>query len=373
MKFIETAELKKGMRLARPIYNKSGVLLFERNSKLTAQTIESVRNFGLLGVYILEPAEPLPPISEEDLDFERFQIMTVFAMQDELQRLLATGRTERLPSIVSLIIKKYSDHEGKVNFYQNLRSRDDYVCSHSLNVAILCTLIANAMDLLPEERLQAVQAAVLHDIGKLRVPKEILFAKEATKENRLKIYLEQAEGLGILEEALPDGERIRKICLQALKLRNDLENGHKATDTQTLIASRVLTVADRYDELTAMDFQGKAESEVKAILEFKKYQDVYDPKVVDALIRSVNILVPGVSVELNTREKALVLIENEKDILRPTLLMFRDNSILDLALERNASLYIVDIMKTMDNRYIMDRETVNKMLNQRKEESNAHN
>ena len=372
MKFIETAELKKGMRLARPIYNKSGVLLFERNSKLTAQTIESVRNFGLLGVYILEPAEPLPPISEEDLDFERFQIMTVFAMQDELQRLLAMGRTERLPSIVSLIIKKYSGHEGKINFYQNLRSRDDYVCSHSLNVAILCTLIANAMDLLPEERLQAVQAAVLHDIGKLRVPKEILFAKEATKENRLKIYLEQAEGLGILEEALPDGERIRKICLQALKLK-DLENGHKATDTRTLIASRVLAVANRYDELTAMDFQGKAESEVKAILEFKKYQDVYDPKVVDALIRSVNILVPGVSVELNTREKALVLIENEKDILRPTLLMFRDNSILDLALDRNASLYIVDIMKTMDNRYIMDRETVNKMLNQRKEESNAHN
>ena len=299
--------------------------------------------------------------------------MTVFAMQDELQRLLATGRTERLPSIVSLIIKKYSGHEGKINFYQNLRSRDDYVCSHSLNVAILCTLIANAMDLLPEERLQAVQAAVLHDIGKLRVPKEILFAKEATKENRLKIYLEQAEGLGILEEALPDGERIRKICLQALKLKNDLENGHKATDTRTLIASRVLAVANRYDELTAMDFQGKAESEVKAILEFKKYPDVYDPKVVDALIRSVNILVPGVSVELNTREKALVLIENEKDILRPTLLMFRDNSILDLALERNASLYIVDIMKTMDNRYIMDRETVNKMLNQRKEESNAHN
>ena len=101
--------------------------------------------------------------------------------------------------------------------------------------------------------------------------------------------------------------------------------------------------------------------------------DFSNAKAVDALIRSVNILVPGVSVELNTREKALVLIENEKDILRPTLLMFRDNSILDLALERNASLYIVDIMKTMDNRYIMDRETVNKILNQRKEESNAHN
>ena len=49
MQFIRTEELKTGMRLARPIYNKAGVLLFERNSRLSTQAIESVRNFGLLG------------------------------------------------------------------------------------------------------------------------------------------------------------------------------------------------------------------------------------------------------------------------------------------------------------------------------------
>ena len=62
------------MRLARPIYNKKGVLLYERDSRLNSQSISSVKNFGLLGVYVLEPAEPLPPISEEDLEFERFQV-----------------------------------------------------------------------------------------------------------------------------------------------------------------------------------------------------------------------------------------------------------------------------------------------------------
>ena len=83
MKFIEVSNLKIGMRLARPIYSEKGVLLFERDSKLTKQAIESAGNFGLLGVYILEPAEPLPPVSEEDLEFERFQIMSVFSMQAE--------------------------------------------------------------------------------------------------------------------------------------------------------------------------------------------------------------------------------------------------------------------------------------------------
>ena len=63
MKFVRTEDLKAGMRLAKPIYNKKGVLLYERNSALTAPGIASAKNFGLIGVYILEPAEPLPPLS----------------------------------------------------------------------------------------------------------------------------------------------------------------------------------------------------------------------------------------------------------------------------------------------------------------------
>ena len=53
MRFIKTEDLKTGMRLARPIYNKDGVLLYERNSKLTHQGIVSVRNFGLLGIFTI--------------------------------------------------------------------------------------------------------------------------------------------------------------------------------------------------------------------------------------------------------------------------------------------------------------------------------
>ena len=62
MKFIKSDDLKLGMRLAKPIYNRDGVMLYERNSKLTRQGIVSIQNFGLIGVYILEPAEPVPPI-----------------------------------------------------------------------------------------------------------------------------------------------------------------------------------------------------------------------------------------------------------------------------------------------------------------------
>ena len=86
-----------------------------------------------------------------------------------------------------------------------------------------------------------------------------------------------------------------------------------------------------------------------------KRPDVFDPKVVKGLIDSLNILMPGISVELSTGEKALVIRTNDDDFLRPTILSFRDNSIIDLSNKRAyGDIEIVDIMKTMDNRYVMD-------------------
>ena len=76
MQFVKTADLKPGMRLAKPIYNKMGVLLYERDTLLTMQGINSIENFGLIGIFILEPAEPVPPLSREDLEFEQLMPVT---------------------------------------------------------------------------------------------------------------------------------------------------------------------------------------------------------------------------------------------------------------------------------------------------------
>lgn len=56
MQFVESKDLRPGMRLAKPIYNKNGVLLYERDTRLSVQVINNIQNFMLIGVYILEPA-----------------------------------------------------------------------------------------------------------------------------------------------------------------------------------------------------------------------------------------------------------------------------------------------------------------------------
>lgn len=355
MKFVKTENLKIGMRLARPIYSKSGVLLFDRNSNLSQQAIDSVKNFGLLGIYILEPAEPLPPMSEEDREFERFQTMAVFSIQEELTKILATRKQNKMQSITDLIIRNFGHQSGRVNFYQNLRSRDDYVYRHSLNVAILCAMITHVMNLRLEEQQQIIYAAVVHDIGKLSLAGELIYSKELTSDQRMQVYSAQLRAGDILEEAFGDGVAIKRICNQALTVWMEASREQPAHNNIKMVrGAKILMVANRYDELTGMTLEGTADSEVTAIRELNGNPELYDREVVDALISSIHILSPGVSVELNTGEKALVLSENPRDILRPTVLSFRDNTIIDLSLRDNEDFEVVDIMKTMDNRCVID-------------------
>ena len=170
MIFVKADELKKGMRLAKPIYNKNGVMLYERDSRLTEQGIISIQNFGLIGIYVLEPAEPVPPMSAEDIEFERYQTMAVFAIKEILDAVSKQKPSAKLNTFVTQLVQKYGSLDHKINFIQNLRSVEDYVYKHSLNTALLCAMMAKRMNLSEKNQTDLVTAAVLHDIGTLLIP-----------------------------------------------------------------------------------------------------------------------------------------------------------------------------------------------------------
>ncbi len=355
MLFVKTEDLKTDMRLARPIYNKKGVLLFDRNTKLSRAGIDMVRNFGLLGIYILEPAEPLPPMSDDDFEFERFQTVGVFAIQEELEKIRTDRRQQKMANIVNMVVRNYGRQSNRINFYQNLRSREDFLYKHSLNVAILCALMCHQMNMYPEEQIQTVTAAIVHDVGKMNLPADLICDMDLSLEDQQMVDMNVQASGELMESAFSDGLAIKRICMQAERLKKQLlVSGRQQENLKFVAGAKILVVANRYDELTGMNINGTAESEVKALMELQAHSEVYDPKVVDALVNSIKILFPGVSVELNTGEKALVLVENKQNVLRPTVLCFEDNSIIDLSLRVNEDVEIVDIMKTMDNRYIMD-------------------
>ncbi len=355
MLFIKTEELKVGMRLARPVYNKNGVLLYERNSKLTVQGVNSIKNFGIIGIFILEPAEPVPPMTRDDIAFERFQTMEVFAIQEELTKVLTTRKTDKLQVIVADIIRNYGRLDRKINFIQSLRSAEDRIYKHSLNVSILCAVMCHKLNVPLKNQTEIISAAVLHAIGELSI--DLSTVKNKEEYQKIERHAKQA-GFPIIEDATIVNPGIKRTCVQAQRGMDDW-NEKIHTNSKMIEGAKILLVAEMFDEMTAMQFDRNPESEVLAIKTLLCNEEYFDQEVVMALVHSIYILSPGVCVELNTGEKGLVLSENHKDVLRPMILGFNSNRIYDLSnLNAFSDLEIVDIMKTMDNRHIMDIEAL---------------
>ena len=361
MIFVRGENLKVGMRLAKPIYNKKGVLLYERDSKLTNQGIESVKNFGLIGLYILEPAEPVPPMTDEDVEFERFQMVTSFAIQDELKELHDNGRIKVMPNLTASIIKGYGRLDHKINFVQNLRSKEDELAKHSLNVAMLCAMMTHKLNVKLTDQNETVTAALVHGVGELDIPDEIRSREEKTDNDKRVIYECKKRGESIIEAAFLSTPTIKRIVSQSIKLLHSFEQGQPVDMKRTVTGAKVLSTAIMFDNMTAMNDVTEPSSEISAVRFLMEHEDVFEPDIVAALMDSINILAPGTSVELTNGDKGLVITENKLNVLEPVILSFSDNRIIDLGQSLiYGDLKIKDVMKTMDNRNIIDREALEK-------------
>lgn len=364
MLFVKSDDLKVGMRLAKPIYNRDGVMLYERNSKLTRQGVVSIQNFGLIGVYILEPAEPVPPMSEEDIEFERFQTMAVFSIKEILDAVSKQKEAKGMYQFANQIIKKYGNLNHRINFIQNLRSTEDYVYKHSLNTAILCALMSHRMKMEFKQQLDVVIAALLHDVGSLLIPAHIRRKRkeELTEEDQKKIRTYHYAACQLIDNDYDMDTEVKRI-LKGLVMElyyggNEDDTGKAKVQSEGL---EILKVAYVFDTMTAMNFNEEPLSEIAALRFLLATENGYQPKVVEALLESVNILQPGVCVELTNGERGLVVKGNEEDVLAPMILSFKDNIIYNMA-DRYISqeIQIKDIMRTMDNRHVMNHEMLEK-------------
>lgn len=208
--------------------------------------------------------------------------------------------------------------------------------------------------------MHTIIAALVHDMGKLTVIKDVADCDELTEEKKMRLTVAELSAYSTIERVFTDGTAIKRICAQSQRLLEACENQNDDIgDMKLVTGAGILAVAGMYDSLTAMQIGKEPVSEIKAIKYLMDNPDYFDPEIVAALVSAINVLTPGVSVELNNGDKALVITENKTNILRPMILNFRDNRVLDLSDDIvYEDIWIEDIMKTMDNRYIMDIPTL---------------
>lgn len=361
MLFIESQDIKPGMRLAKPVYNRNGVLLFDRNTKLTYQNIINLDNFGLIGIYILEPAEPLPPITREEIEFEQLQTFYMFRLRDNLVNISKGKMPSDLPSLAKDIVQHFGTLDHKVHFTQTIRSNTDFVYKHSVGVAIISAMIGHAMGLRENTLLSVVTAAFLYDFGYLYVPAEIMKKGEDITDiesSTISKYREKAYAL-LHADTNPYSIPSDSLAMVTQMIQAGRSDNGNVDRSKWLTGTNILTVADKFDRMTSMSLSRKPHTEIIAIRHLIDNPDIYPQNVVSALASSIHIMPVGCCVDLTNGDKGLVLEANEGDFNHPVVLSFTLNQVLDLSDPKvNKNIQIADVMHTMDNRVKMDEETL---------------
>lgn len=176
-------------------------------------------------------------------------------------------------------------YNGVLLILRQFISKDKYTQNHSYRVSIYATKIAGAMGF-DYERIEDVRAAaLLHDIGKLDVPRDILYkAAKLTKEEYEEVQTHVERGVSLLE---PVGGSLRRV-LPIILAHHDRFDGlgyHPTRGNEIPLEARIISVADAYDAITSDRPYRKAMSafEAKEIIVASAGKE-FDPQVVEAFV-----------------------------------------------------------------------------------------
>jgi putative nucleotidyltransferase with HDIG domain len=232
-------------------------------------------------------AEPAPPTEPMSLDAEAEAIQW---MHREVQKLGRLPLLEAEAVVRSLSLAMHSSSQIRLPLLQ-LKSFDQYTTTHSSNVAVLAMGLAEYLGLGSREIRQFGIAGLLHDLGKVRIPKEILVKPgKLTDEEREVMQQHPVDGARIILER---ETRLETAAFVAYEHHILLDGGgyprlRYARDCH--YASKLVHVCDVYDALcTDRPYRAAWESERALSYLAERAGHEFDPEIVQTFTQMVRL------------------------------------------------------------------------------------
>ena len=225
-------------------------------------------------------------------------------------------RLKRVKRAVQLVVDQVLNNEMSMVGMTTVRDYDEYTFTHSVNVCIFSVALGKKLGFSKVQLYDLGMTALLHDVGKARVPAEIL-NKVGGLEDREWKYIQQHPWMGALTlfgmrayEEIP----YRSILVaHEHHMKMDLSGYPKTIRPRTLgIFSRIVSVADGFDAATTRRVYTTTPIEPDQVLKemWDNPKRGYDRVVVKALINLIGIYPVGTCVILDTLEVGIVAAPN---------------------------------------------------------------
>ncbi|MGB1201155.1 MAG: HD-GYP domain-containing protein [Cognaticolwellia aestuarii] len=206
----------------------------------------------------------------------------------------------------------------------NIRKKDEYLLEHSASVSILLSIFAKFLDIEKSIIQQLAIGAFLHDVGKIKIPDEILNKPSKLTDDEFVIMKTHANhSINIITNTAG----ISDISIEVAALHHEKLNGsgypYQLKNDEISLYGRMITICDIFDALTADRIYKKGYPHVKAfsILRQLAQKGELDVILVDQFIRCMGVYPVGSLVELNSHKLAIVE-QRSDDPVRPKVRSF---------------------------------------------------
>lgn len=334
-KLIQTnvEELKEGMILGENLYDSFGNILLGDGIVLKKSYIVKIRGLNIAKVYIKEKSPSSQSSEQEQYTKDPYLIETRTEakkfVDESMQRLDFNGAlAQQAIAIVRKLIDELIENDEIIISLGSLRRVDDYTLEHSVNVCILSLVIGMSIGIDHDELMDLGIGAILHDIGKMLIPKHILNKPGLLTVDEYKIVKKHTTyGYDILKKSSKISKRAAEVALNHHERLdgNGYPSGKK--EGQISIYSRIVAVCDVYDALTS-DRVYKKKIEAHKALEYicKMVNIQFDNEIVKILLKCIGIYPLGCVVKLNTNEIGVVVDLNKIDISKPVVRILLDRN-----------------------------------------------
>ena len=247
--------LKPGMVTAQSIYNSSGANYLTRGTELTKQYIDRLRNLGVSTLHVVSTVVDEKLLPPEEILSEKTRALAVKRVYDVFQQIEQSGTfdLEPLSKAAAAMVNDIMERRGNLVQLTDIRVHDMYTFAHSVNVAMLSGLIGVLAGLTEKQLTELTLGALLHDLGKIAVPQEVLNKPGRLTKNEFDIikHHPMAGFDKIMRMHLEDGAKLAVVALQHHEHMDGTGYPDGLAGEKIHLYGRISAIADVYDALTS--------------------------------------------------------------------------------------------------------------------------
>ncbi len=344
MRLVSLDEIKGNEILAKSVIDISGRVLLSKGIRVKLSYLNKFAELGISCIYIEDKISE--GIEIEDVLCEETRLQAKEIVQNEIQRYLKSGdiNTDGIQQIVNTILHEVLNSKTDLLNLKDLKIKDEYTFSHSVNVCILSVFLAIKAGLDHDKVHSIGTGCLLHDFGKILIPAEIL---QKSGKLTAEEYDEMKKHTIYGYEAIKSEFNICPTTKVVVLLHHERIDGsgypYGYTGDKIHESAKICAICDVFDAMTSDRIYRKALSITDAVEFLYCTSGIYFEKgLVDEFLSHVPIYPSGTVVLLNNGLIGIVLKNNKTNLTRPIVRM-----LLNPKTKMKYNNYVIDLMEDL--------------------------